>query len=233
MARTDYLSRFLVRFDPHVKRRVPGGEVWAVLLVVAGAVSAIASFAPLAMVGGFIVLIGLAIGCSLREEADAIPGRDLDRLLVENFCEVRLDEARGDLGITWNEDAVGALEKCAQAWAMVNRSLARRFWKYRTLTKTWRNLWVDVHWAADCAMLEALWAARRTSVFAGSGRTRNDAMVQLRQLTGELVNLAFQLSQDAFPRPVERSAVREVIDEIELAKCAREELDRDVPTFAM
>lgn len=41
------------------------------------------------------------------------------------------------------------------------------------------------------------------------------------------------MSQDAFPRPLKRSAVREVINEIELAKCAREELERDVPTLRL
>jgi hypothetical protein len=62
---------------------------------------------------------------------------------------------------------------------------------------------------------------------------RGEAVVQLRQLSTELQELAFQMSQDAFPRPVEKSAVREVLDEIELSKRSRAELDRDVPQLQL
>ena len=234
MQNTDFLSRFITRFDPVAPRRDPSWLAVGSLIACAGAVVSIASLQPLAIVGGLIVILGVITAAGLREEAELKFGLEFDQELVRNYWDVRIELAKGQLGERWKPEVVEALEKCSLAWAKVNRCLARRRWIYRTLTKSWRDLWSDTRWAADSAMLEALWAAEHSRVGAtvlgsGLGRSRKEAVARLHQTTSELETLAYHVSRDVFARSMAKTAVQAAIEDLKLMDRSRDELDRDVP----
>lgn len=200
---TDFLSRFLMRFDSAAPRRDPSWLGFGAIIVLFGAAIAVASGEPLAIIGGVVVVLGVVVAGGVREEANFKARREFDEELVQNFREVRNEASKGMLGDFWPPEVVGELERCSQAWVRVNRALARRRWIYRCLTKTWRVLWTDTAWAADSAMLEALWAARSTrqsSSVVGSGHSRaqREALMHLNRTTEELESLASHVSRDVF-----------------------------------
>ena len=194
---TDFLSRFLVRFDAISPRRDPSWLGFGAVLVLAGAVFAIASAQPLGVIGGVLVVLGVVVAGGLREEANFKERREFDADLVKNFREVRKEASKGMLGDFWLPEVVSELERCSQAWVMVNRALARKRWIYRCLTKSWRVLWTDTAWAADRAMLEALLTARSSRVSAGEPDTVNrEAIKRLQRTTKELESLAYHVTKN-------------------------------------
>ena len=223
-----------MRFDPVAPRRDPSWLALGSVIVCVGAVLSIASLQPLAVVGGVLALVGVVTAAALREEAVLKESLEFDQDLVRNYWEVRIELSQGRLSERWEPEVAEALERCSSAWAKVNRCLARRRWIYRTLTKTWRDLWSDTRWAADSAMLEALWSAEHSRVGStvlgsGLGRSRSEALLHLRQTTSELESLAYHVSRDVFAKSVAKTAVQAAIDDLKVADRSHEELERDVP----
>ena len=234
MPNTDFLARFIMRFDPVAPRRDPSWLALGSVIVCVGAILSIASLQPLAVAGGVLALVGVVTAAALREEAVLKEGLEFDEELVQNYWEVRIELSKGRLGDRWEPEVAEALERCSCAWAKVNRCLARRRWIYKTLTKTWRDLWSDTRWAADSAMLEALWSAQRsctgaTVLGSGLGRSRAEALLHLRQTTAELESLAYHVARDVFAKSAAKTAVQAAIDDLKVADRSREELERDVP----
>ena len=227
MRNTDYLSRFLMRFDPDALRRSPSWLAWGAIAVCSGAALSIASLNPLAIIGGVVAFVGVVVAAELRDEGGPRAQREFDLHLVENYRAALRQDSRGRLGEGWEDEVVAALERCSQSWVRVMKALARRRWIYRALTKSWRNLWVGAGWAADTAMLEALWAAQMSQLGAPArgaalGSRKREAVLRLQQISRDMDSLAFHLTKDAIPRPVDRAAVQSAVNGLDFTQQPRQ-----------
>ena len=138
--------------------------------------------------------------------------------------------------------AVSLLDQCAKARALVLRGLESESWKERSKNDQWRELRLAAAESAESAMIDAIWTSRFLFRRKGWRKTTFEArcsdpdygklaFARLDLIRKELEDLANHVSDEVYSHPLEQSAIRNVLADLQAVHEAKEELDRDVPSM--
>jgi hypothetical protein len=138
--------------------------------------------------------------------------------------------------------AISLLDDCAKARATILQSLDSEFWKETSRNNQWSELRLAASEAAESAMVDAIWASRFLFRRKGWRKRTFDtrcsdpnygqfAFARLELIKREMEELANHVSDQVYSHPLEQSAIRNVLADLQTVHEAKEELDRDVPSM--